>query len=151
MPNCSAYPNQFSFQHNVHDDQYIILTPAEGGALSTTVGHRETSQSNVTGYSNNIMNLDYQGSPYCQTWYPYRDRNTGQMKARTIYNGVYSTGDDGTVAYTSLNCKATEPVIPGCFSEMSNGSMTVRAASVFTWVCQQGECRASPPSTASMT
>lgn len=29
MPNCSAYPNQFSFQHNVHDDQYIILTPGD--------------------------------------------------------------------------------------------------------------------------
>lgn len=51
----------------------------------------------------------------------------------------------------SLSVLGAEPVIPGCFSEMSNGSMTVRAASVFTWVCQQGECRASPPSTASMT
>ena len=39
-----------------------------------------------------------------------------------------------------------EPVIPGCFNEMGqDGSMTVRAASVFTWVCQQGECATQSP------
>ena len=42
-------------------------------------------------------------------------------------------------------CAPAEPVIPGCFEEMTNGSMTVRAASVFTWVCQQGECATQSP------
>ena len=38
------------------------------------------------------------------------------------------------------------PVIPGCFNEVgANGEMTVRAASVFTWVCQQGPCAAQAP------
>ena len=26
FPNCTAYPNQFSFQHNVNDDQFLIFT-----------------------------------------------------------------------------------------------------------------------------
>ena len=26
MPNCTAYSNEFSFQHNVNDDQYLIYT-----------------------------------------------------------------------------------------------------------------------------
>ena len=39
-----------------------------------------------------------------------------------------------------------EPVIPGCFNEMGEGgAMNVRAASVFTWVCQQGECATLSP------
>lgn len=43
-------------------------------------------------------------------------------------------------------CVCAEPVIPGCFNEVAeDGSMTVRAASVFTWVCQQGECATQSP------
>ena len=60
----------------------LFLAAAPVGALQTSSGHRETSQSNVTSYSNNILQLDYQGEPYCQTWYPYLDRNTGLLKAR---------------------------------------------------------------------
>ena len=46
------------------------------------MGHRESSASNLTAYANNVMRLDAAGSAYCQTWYPYLDRNTGQLKAR---------------------------------------------------------------------
>ena len=63
-------------------DCFLFLDAAPMGAVQTSSGHRETSQSNVTSYSNNILNLDYQGETYCQTWYPYLDRNTGLVKAR---------------------------------------------------------------------
>ena len=43
-------------------------------------------------------------------------------------------------------CLSVEPVTPGCFNEVgADGSMTVRAASVFTWVCQQGPCALQAP------
>lgn len=36
---------------------------------------------------------------------------------------------------------AATPEVPGCFEEAGeNGTTNVRAASVFTWLCQQGEC-----------
>ena len=63
-------------------DPYVILAAAPVGALQTSSGHRENYSSNVTSFSNNILHLDYQGETYCQTWYPYIDRNTGLLKAR---------------------------------------------------------------------
>ena len=34
---------------------------------------------------------------------------------------------------------AAIPEVPGCFEEQGPNGTQVRAASVFTWVCQQGE------------
>ena len=49
------------------------------------VGHRESFTSNITSYADNILRLSYEGDEYCQTWYPYLDRNTGQLKARVSW------------------------------------------------------------------
>ena len=44
-----------------------------------------------------------------------------------------------------LLCAAV-PETPGCFEEPGeNGTTNVRAASVFTWVCEQGECGVYAP------
>ena len=44
-----------------------------------------------------------------------------------------------------LPCAAV-PETPGCFEEPGeNGTTNVRAASVFTWVCEQGECGVYTP------
>lgn len=25
MPNCTAYPNEFDFRHNINDDQFLVF------------------------------------------------------------------------------------------------------------------------------
>ena len=37
MPNCSAYPNEFDYRHNINDDQYQIFAVGEAPLVCNTL------------------------------------------------------------------------------------------------------------------